>query len=70
MYDALVSGKTFRTFNVIDDFSRECLGIEADTSLPAARVVQILDRIVAWRGLPEKIRMDNGPELISVTLAD
>lgn len=70
MHDALSNGQRFRTFNVLDDFSRECLAIEVDTNLPAARVVRVLDRIVAWRGLPEKLRMDNGPELISVTLAD
>jgi Integrase core domain. len=55
---------------VLDDFSRECLAIEVDTNLPAARILRVLDRIVAWRGLPAKLRMDNGPELISVLLAD
>ena len=70
MSDALITGQRFRTFNVIDDFNREILGIEIDTSLPSARVVRVLDRIAAWRGYPEKLRMDNGPELISVTLAD
>jgi putative transposase len=70
MHDALASGQRFRTFNVLDDFSRECLAIEVDTNLPAARILRVLDRIVAWRGLPTKLRMDNGPELISVLLAD
>jgi len=41
-----------------------------DTTLPAARVVRVLDRVTAWRGCPVKLRMDNGPELISVALAD
>ncbi len=70
MHDALASGQRFGTFNVLDDFSRECLAIEVDTNLPAARILRVLDRIVAWRGLPAKLRMDNGPELISVLLAD
>ena len=70
MHDALMSGQRFRTFNVLDDFSRECLAIEVDTNLPAARVTRVLDRIAAWRGFPERIRMDNGPELVSVTMAD
>ena len=70
MHDALTSAQRFRTFNVLDDFSRECLAIEVDTNLPAARIIRVLDRIVAWRGLPAKLRMDNGPELISVLLAD
>jgi len=54
---------------VVDDYNREALAIEVDLSLPSARVVRVLERIVAWRGFP-KIRMDNGPEFISVTLAD
>ncbi len=70
MHDSLMSGQRFRTFNVLDDFSRECLAIEVDTSLPAGRITRVLDRVSAWRGFPEKMRMDNGPELISVTLAD
>ena len=70
MSDALMSGQRFRTFNVIDDFNREILGIEVDTSLPSPRIVRVLDRIAEWRGYPEKLRMDNGPELISVTLAE
>lgn len=70
MSDALMCGRRFRTFNVVDDFNREVLAIEVDLSLPAQRVIRVLERIVAWRGLPAKLRMDNGPEFISVTLAD
>ncbi len=69
MSDALINGQRFRTFNVIDDFNREVLNIEIDTSLPSARVVRVLDQITSWRGCPDKLRMDNGPELISVNLA-
>ena len=68
MSDQLVSGKTFRTFNVIDDYNREGLGIEVDLSLPAARVIRTLDRIIEWRGKPSAIRCDNGPEYISQAL--
>ncbi len=70
MCDSLFSGRRFRTFNVVDDYNREALAIEVDLSLPSARVVRVLERIVSWRGYPAKIRMDNGPEFISVTLAD
>jgi putative transposase len=70
MSDALYGGQRFRTFNVLDDFNREALAIEVDTSLPATRVVRVLDQVAMWRGYPIKMRMDNGPELISVTLAD
>jgi putative transposase len=65
MSDVLSNGRTFRTLNVVDDFNREALWIEIDTSLPAERVVRVLEHLLAWRGKPASIRMDNGPELIS-----
>jgi len=65
MSDSLASGRKFRTFNVIDDYSREVLAVEISTSLPSVRVIRILDEIVSWRGKPKRIRMDNGPEFIS-----
>jgi putative transposase len=70
MSDALWGDRRFRTFNVVDDFNREVLAIEVDFNLPAARVVRTLERIAAERGYPLKLRLDNGPEMISVTLAD
>jgi len=51
------------------DFKREALAIETDLNIPAQRVVSVLERIVANRGYPLKLRMDNGPELVSLTLA-
>lgn len=63
-------GRRFRTFNVVDDFNREALAIEVDLSLPAQRVIRVLERISMWRGFPDKLRMDNGPEFISLTLAE
>jgi putative transposase len=65
MSDALANGRAFRTLNVIDDYNREALWIEVDTSLPAERVVRVLEQLLFWRGKPTQIRMDNGPELIS-----
>lgn len=70
MHDALWSGRKFRTFNVIDEFNREGLRIEIDTSLPAARVIRALNELVEVRGAPLSIRLDNGPEFIAKTLAD
>jgi putative transposase len=69
MTAALWNGRHFRTFNVLDEFSREALHIEVDTSLPAARVVRALDELLELRGKPQRIRLDNGPELVSQTLA-
>ena len=59
-----------RLLNVLDDFNREGLGIEADFSLPAERVIRSLDRIIEWRGKPGTIRVDNGPEYISGKLME
>lgn len=69
MHDALVCGRCFRTFNVVDDFNREAPAIEIDLNIPAQWVVRVLDRIMANRGYPLKIRMGNGPKLVSLTLA-
>ncbi len=68
MSDALWSGRRFRTFNVNDDYNRESLHIEIDTSLPSTRVIQALDRVVEQRGAPRRLRLDNGPEFISAAL--
>jgi putative transposase len=69
MSDALYSGRRFRTFNVIDDFAREGLDIEIDTSITGERVVRVLERIRLERGCaPKRLRLDNGPEMISDAL--
>ena len=68
MADALWSGRRFRTFNVNDDFNRESLRIEIDTSLPAARVIRALDELIELRGTPRRLRLDNGPEFISTLM--
>jgi putative transposase len=70
MSDALWCGRRFRTFNVVDDFNREALAIEVDLNLPAPRVIRVLERVAAWRGYPQKLRLDNGPEMISIALAE
>ncbi len=65
MSDGLSNSRKFRTFNVLDDFNREALTIEVDTSLPSVRVIRSLEIIGAERGFPKYIRSDNGPEFIS-----
>ena len=62
------SGRKIRLLNVIDDFNREVLMIEADTSLPTLRVIRCLEEIAQQRGYPQMIRVDNGPEFISAKL--
>jgi putative transposase len=70
MSDTLWSGRVFRTFNVVDDYNREAVAIEIDLNLPAQRIIRVMDRVAAWRGYPAKIRMDNGPELTSIKMAE
>lgn len=70
MSDALYVGRRFRTFNVLDEGVREALTIEIDTSLPGQRIVRVLERLSVWRGLPQAIRCDNGPEFISQVFVD
>jgi len=70
MSDSLGDGRRFRTFNVLDDYNREGLGIDVDFSLPSIRVIRALEQIIEWRGKPLAIRCDNGPEYISQQLVD
>ena len=63
--DALYTGKRFRTFNVIDDFNREILCVEIDTSLTGKRLIRVFEKLKKERGLPDVLRTDNGPEFLS-----
>jgi putative transposase len=65
MSDGLWDGRKFRVLNVMDDYNREMLAMEADLSLPALRVIRVLEFLREFRGLPNMIRVDNGPEFIS-----
>ena len=63
MSDSLSNSRKFRTFNVLDDFNREALTIEIDTSLPSVRIIRSLEVIGSERGFPKYIRSDNGPQV-------
>ncbi|WP_160232078.1 IS3 family transposase [Acinetobacter indicus] len=65
MHDQLSDGRKFRLLNVIDDYRREGLAIEAGFSLPTIRVIRTLNQLLEWREKPLVIRCDNGPEFIS-----
>jgi len=65
MNDELSDGRKYRLFNVIDDYRREGLAIEAGFSLPSIRVIRELKQLIEWRGRPSVIRCDNGPVFIS-----
>ena len=60
--DSIVTGRRFRALAIVDDYSRECPAIKVGTSLGGRRVVAVLERLAAVRGLPEAITIDNGPE--------
>jgi putative transposase len=65
MSDTLWDGRRFRLLNIIDDYNREVLHIESDSSLPTVRLIRVLEYLKEFRGLPQMIRVDNGPEFIS-----
>jgi len=70
MHDVLSNKINFRSLNIIDDYNRECLGITIDTTLNSKRVIRQLEQLVGWRGIPQRIRVDNGPEFIAVALEE
>jgi putative transposase len=63
--DTLAHGQVIRALTLVDQYSRECLAIEVDTSLSAPRVTRVLDTLSDTRGLPERMIVDNGPEFTS-----
>ncbi|MEQ1848462.1 MAG: DDE-type integrase/transposase/recombinase, partial [Nitrospira sp.] len=65
MSASLYGGRRFRTLNILDKGVREALAIEIDTSLPAERVIRVLEQVVAWSGQPRALRLDNGPKFIA-----
>lgn len=65
VHDVIASGRVIRVLSVVDAYTRECLALEVDTSLPSRRVTRVLEQIISERGEPQSIRCDNGPELTS-----
>jgi putative transposase len=69
MHDSLASGRTFRTLNMMDICTRECLAIEVDTSLGVQRVVRVLKKIAEQHSYPQHLRIDNRPEFRGTVVA-
>jgi len=63
--DTLSSGRTFRCLTIVDEFTRECVAIHAGHSIPAVRVIEVLEQLRISRGLPTSIITDNGSEFTS-----
>ena len=68
MSDSLANGQRFRLLTIVDNMSRESPAIEVDRSLTGQRVVAVLERLAAQRGLPQILQVDNGPEFTSQAL--
>ena len=68
VHDRMENGRSLRMLTVVDDHTRECPWIEADTSLSGIRVTRILDHLVELRGRPASLLTDNGPEFTGVAL--
>ena len=65
MYDRTYDGKAFRTLNILDEYTRECLAIRVDRKLNSQNVLDVLTDLFIIRGFPEYIRSDNGPEFVA-----
>jgi len=69
MSGALACGRRFRTFNIVDDFNREALHVEVDTSINSSRLVRVFEQVKRDHGLPQVLRSDNGPEFLGEVFA-
>lgn len=68
VHDQLFDGRRFRSLTLIDSYTRECLAIHAEKTLRGTDVVQTLEKLKQTRGVPQFIRIDNGPECIAKAL--
>jgi putative transposase len=62
VFDELANGRRIKILTIVDDCTKECLGLFTDTSIPALYVTRMLGSVIAKRGKPKTIRSDNGPE--------
>ncbi len=68
VHDRLLTGRKFRCLTIVDDFTRECITVEADFSFPSERVIRTFNRIASQRALPGTIKSDNGAEFTSTRM--
>lgn len=66
--DSLFDGRRFRALTIVDNYSHECLAIEAGQSITGAEVAAVVEQLVTERGAPDRLQCDNGSEFISRTL--
>ena len=65
VHDQLADGRRIRILNIVDDFSRVCVGQLVDLSISGSRMARLLDELKETRGLPKTLVLDNGPEMTS-----
>lgn len=65
MHDSLGNGRQIRSLNIIDPYNRACMGMFIYHSIPARRLIEMLERVIESKGKPRSIRTDNGPEFTS-----
>ena len=70
VFDEAVSGRKLKMLTLIDEYTRECLAVEVDTSITSLKVRQILERVCMKRGFPNAIRSDNGSEFIGRSVGE
>lgn len=70
MHDTLIGGRKVRILNILDDYNREALAIKSDHSQSGNTVVTTIKEIISWRGKPNEIRCDNGPEFLPHAFVD
>jgi putative transposase len=68
MHDVLADGTKIRLLTIVDTYSRESVALEVDHGFKSPQVVDVLRRVVAARGTPQRINCDNGPEFVSLHL--
>ncbi len=68
VYDRTVSGSQLEWLSLVEEYTRECLAIEAGQRLTGDDVVRVFERVTSQRGKPQSIRVDNGPEFVSQSL--
>jgi putative transposase len=65
VHDTCANGQPLKSLTVVDEWSRECLAVEVEGRITAARVIQVVQRLIQQYGTPTYIRSDNGPAFVA-----
>ena len=70
VYDACANGQKLKCLTVVDEYTRECLAIDVNSSIRSSRVIEVLSKLMRTHGVPRYLRSDNGPEFVSKALLE